>query len=599
MLTDVVGYSRMVEQDEVATLAELKALREAVIDPLLARYHGRLVKLMGDGAMVEFASVVEAVSCAVAIQQGVAAGQIDVEENRRIVLRIGINLGDVLVEGDDLLGDGVNVAARLEQIAAPGEILVSGTTHEHLKGKVNFALNPLGERTLKNISEPVRVFRVDSGGQPRPTRPPITPRPWWGAAAFGGLLALLLVPGAWWIWPDAKPVAAESIAVLPFTNMSGDPSQDHLGAGVAEEIITMLSAFPGLRVTSRMSSFAFDAPTKIQIIGQELGVRYVLEGSVRRSGDGIRVTAQLIDAASGDHVWASNFDRAGEDILAIQADVAEKIYASTAGLMGEVRNAESLHAWRKSAPDLEEYDYYLRGHQLFMTFTLENRARAAAIWEEGLSGYPDSAILRIKLAFYHWIRLAWGLSENPDAETELAWQLVTEAMAQQDKSRLEAWLGHWSMANLYPWHNGDFEAAAAEAEAAVALVPYDPISRGDLAYVLATGGRTDQAIAWALEAIERDPTGPYFYKSHLAWAYYLGGQYEQAAVTLAQLARPQLTLQAANYVRLDRIELARAAIADLLERQPDWSLRKEAAQPLRESLKKGYLDDLRTAGAPG
>ena len=387
-------------------------------------------------------------------------------------------------------------------------------------------------------------------------------------------------------------MAAESRAVLPFTNMSGDPSQDYLGAGVAEETIIMLSAFPGLRVTSRMSSFAFDAPTKIQIIGQELGVRYVLEGSVRRSGDGIRVTAQLIDAASSDHVWASNFDREGEDILAIQADVAEKIYAATAGLMGEVRNAESLHAWRKSAPDLEEYDCYLRGHQLFMTLTPENGARAVAIWQEGLSGYPDSTILRIKLAFYHWSRLAWGLSETPDAETELAWQLVTEVMAQQDKSRLEAWLGHWSMVNLYPWHNGDFEAA-------VALVPYNPISRGDLAYVLATGGRTDQAIVWALEAIERDPTGSYFYKSHLAWAYYPGGEYEQAAVTLAQLARPQLTLQAANYVRLDRIELARSAIADLLERESDWSLRKVAAQALRESLKQGYLGDLRMAGAPG
>ncbi len=210
MLTDVVGYSRMVERDEVATLAELKALREAVIDPLLARYHGRLVKLMGDGAMVEFASVVEAVSCAVAIQEGIADAQVDTADDRRIVLRIGINLGDVLVEGDDLLGDGVNVAARLEQSAAPGEILVSGTAHEHLKGKVNFALNPLGERTLKNISEPVRVFRVDSGGQPTPTRPQSARRPGWVAAAFGSLLALLLVPGAWWLWPARRSQTCSS-----------------------------------------------------------------------------------------------------------------------------------------------------------------------------------------------------------------------------------------------------------------------------------------------------------------------------------------------------------------------------------------------------
>jgi class 3 adenylate cyclase len=256
MAADIVGYSRLIEQDEAGTLAAIRDLRREVIDPLLAEHHGRIVKLMGDGAIAEFGSVVDAVACAAAMQRSVAERQAEVPPDRRIVFRIGINLGDVVVDGDDLLGDGVNVAARLEQLCEPGGVLVSGTAHDHLQGKLGLPLDDAGEQQLKNIARPVRIWRLRLDGvKPQRLRPPRRKLGSWMPAVAAALAALVLTGGAWWWFRPAEPaIGPPALAVLPFTNMSGDSTLDYLGAGVAEDIITVLSTFPTLGVVSRMSS---------------------------------------------------------------------------------------------------------------------------------------------------------------------------------------------------------------------------------------------------------------------------------------------------------------------------------------------------------
>jgi len=298
LAADVVGYSRLMEQDEEGTLAALKGRRREVLEPLAAHHQGRVFKVTGDGVLVEFASAVNAVQCAVDLQQAMAAANGDQPDDRHIVLRIGINLGDVMVEGSDLYGDGVNIAARLEAIAEPGGILVSGTAHEHIKNKIKVGFDDLGSQTLKNIAEPVRAYRVT--GTPAVT-----------VAA-------------------SKPATDKpSIAVLPFTNMSGDPDQQYFSDGITEDIITELSRFHGLFVIARNSSFQYrDKAVDVRLVARELGVQYLVEGSVRRMANRIRITAQLIDARTGSHMWSERFDCSISELFEVQDEVARTIVAT-------------------------------------------------------------------------------------------------------------------------------------------------------------------------------------------------------------------------------------------------------------------------------
>ena len=303
---DVAGYSRLMGEDEAGTLAALKRHRTAVVDPEIAAHNGRIVKLMGDGALVEFASVVDAVECAVAVQQGMAKRNAGVPEDKRIAFRIGINLGDIIVEGDDIYGDGVNVAARIQEIAAPGGVCISSKVQGEVTGKVEAAFKDAGEHELKNIAKPVRVYRWTEG-----TEAPVSE---------AAPLAL----------PD-KP----SIAVLPFTNMSGDPEQEYFSDGISEDIITELSRFRSLFVIARNSSFAYKGQSvNVGKIGQELGVAYVVEGSVRKAGNRVRITAQLVEAASGNHLWAERYDRDLDDIFAVQDEVTIAIVTAIEPTLG-------------------------------------------------------------------------------------------------------------------------------------------------------------------------------------------------------------------------------------------------------------------------
>jgi adenylate cyclase len=302
LAADVAGYSRLMGADEEGTLERLKALRRELLDPKIADHHGRIVKTTGDGLLVEFASVVDAVRCAVEMQHSMPEWNTSAAADNRIELRIGINLGDVIVEGDDLYGDGVNIAARIEALADPGGVFVSNTVHDHVRDRLPFVFEDLGEQQVKNIARPVRVYRVrDPGGA---TRSPAAP-------------ALPL--------PD-KP----SIAVLPFANLSGDPEQEYFADGMVEEILTPLSRIRWLFVIARDSSFTYKGQRiDVKQVGRELGVRYVLEGSVRKAGGRVRITAQLIDAATGTHLWADRFDGSLEDVFELQ----DKVASSVAGII--------------------------------------------------------------------------------------------------------------------------------------------------------------------------------------------------------------------------------------------------------------------------
>src|SRR5262245_32828175 len=330
LAVDVVGYSRLMEQDEASTLVRLKARRKEVLEPLIAKHQGRIFKLTGDGVLIEFGSAVNAVQCAVELQHNMAAANSDLSDDRHIVLRIGVNLGDVMVEGSDLYGDGVNVAARLEALAEPGSILVSGTAYDYVRNKVKVRFDDLGHQTLKNIVEPVRAYRAAD-------MPAVT------------------------ITLSKATTDKPSIAVLPFTNLSGDPDQQYFSDGSTEDIITELSRFRDLLVIARNSSFQYrDKAVDVRRVGRELGTRYVVEGSVRKLGNRVRTTAQLVDAVAGDHFWAERYDRDLEDIRAVQDEIVATIVAT---LVGRIIAVGAERARRKPPQVWAAYDYLLQGRE--------------------------------------------------------------------------------------------------------------------------------------------------------------------------------------------------------------------------------------------
>src|SRR5215469_4265555 len=359
LAADVVGYSRLMGADEEGTLERLKAHRRELIDPKIAEHHGRIVKTTGDGMLVEFGSVVDAVRCAVDVQTAMPERNTAVPPEQRITFRVGVNLGDIIIDGDDIYGDGVNIAARLQAIAEPGTVCISATGWEHAGGKVPFGADDLGEYQLKNIERPVRVFRIASGASATVTRKPLP-------------------------LPD-KP----SIAVLPFQNISGDPEQEYFADGMVEDIITALSRIGWLFVIARNSSFTYKGKTvDVKQVGRELGVRYVLEGSVRKGGSRVRITGQLIDATTGGHIWADHVDGALEDVF----DLQDRVTASVVGTIEpRLQRAEIERAGRKPTESLDAYDYFLRGMASFHLFTRDSLLEARGLYLRAIELDPNYA----------------------------------------------------------------------------------------------------------------------------------------------------------------------------------------------------------------
>jgi adenylate cyclase len=605
LVADVVGYSALMEQDETGTFARITARRKEIFEPEIARHQGRIFKLVGDGLLAEFSSAVQAVECAIALQASLAERNRSVPEGQAIVARIGINLGEVIIDGDDRLGDGVNIAARLEQLAEPGGICVSEKVAREVERKLAFGFESMGQKRVKNIAEPIHVYRVirDISKGPRQlsgAAKSIRQSVKWVA---GATAALALAAVSYLFWPvQASRSGPPVLAVLPFVNLSGDAAQDYLGPGVSEDILTMLSTSPAVRVLSKSSSFSVAANTEPRQVAQTLNADYILEGSLRRQGETYYVSAQLVDGNDGQNVWTSRMEQSGGDLVAMQEQIASKTCATLAGISGEVVSLEQDLSWSKSAPSLEEYDYHLRGVSEFLKWTAESKYNAQKIWSEGLEKFPDSALLRIELAALYNNRAADGPTADPWQDIQLAMKLLREAEAKPDRSRMEEWILHFIKASVIVSATGGFQASVLEAEAAHALVPYDPLSSASLALVMANAGRTETAVEWAEYAVANEAVVPDWYRDNLAWAYLMAGRPEDAARTYEGLDYYCVPCKASALVRVGRLDDAKAEIDRHLAQYPGWTINDVKLFPsgrhpfLVDYLMKPYLDDLREAG---
>jgi TolB-like protein len=538
LATDVAGYSRLMGADEDGTLARLKAHRRELIDPKIAEHRGRIVKTTGDGALLEFASTVDAVRCAIAIQHAMQTRNADIPTDERIEFRIGINVGDIIVDGEDIYGDGVNVAARLESIAEPGGICVSDVVHQQVNGRIEAAFADLGEQNLKNIARPVRVYRVV-------TAPAETPAP--------TLLAL----------PD-KP----SIAVLPFQNMSGDPEQDYFADGMVEDIITGLSRINWLFVIARNSSFVYKGKSPdIRQVGRELGVRYVLEGSVRKAGSRVRITGQLIEAETGAHLWADKFDGALEDVFDLQDRITETVVGV---IEPNVRRAEIERARRKPPDNLGAYDLYLRALPHFGSVMPEDAAAGMNLMEQVLRLDPHYATAHAYLSWGREIRFARAGQNPEDAAEGVRHAREALVYGNDDPTAL-------AVASLVLLHLGhDFAAASGAVERALSLNASCAAALYYGAHIHAFSGDPARAVAYAGRALRLSPFDPVSFEAHVAVGLVRlrEQRYEEgaAALTKAIHANPRFStlyaFQAAALALAGREEDAKSAARRLMELEP-------------------------------
>jgi TolB-like protein/class 3 adenylate cyclase/rhodanese-related sulfurtransferase/Flp pilus assembly protein TadD len=542
---DIVAYSRLIEADETGTLATIRALRSDLIDPLLAEHHGRIVKLMGDGAIVEFGSVVDAATFAIKLQKEIAVRQAQVAQHRRIVFRIGINLGDVVVEGDDLLGDGVNVAARLEQLCEPGGILVSGTAYDHLHGKLDLPVEFTGEQHFKNIFRPVRTYRVRLDGR--------RPRDWlrrrWPArssVAAAAALVLLTAAGVAW-WPPwagrVEPAAVEpaglslpskpSIAVLPFANLSADPDQTYFADGISEDLITDLSKLSGIFVIARNSSWAYKGKsTKVQSIAAELGVRYVLEGSVRRQGDQVRINAQLIDAIGGHHLWAERYDGALRDVFALQDNVISQIVAA---LAVKLTGDEQARVAQAETRDPRAYDAMLLGREHLRKGSEQDTRQAIELFEEAVKRDPTYSRAYAALAVAHW-QVAVRSWESANIGMQRAFDSMNASLAKAKEAPNAA---AFALSAEVLARQGRRGEALAEIKRALELGPNDPdnhISKAKILNGVGRAGEAEQAARWAMRL---NPQYPPDYLRVLTLSLFHQERYGEAIDRLQRLVSLQ------------------------------------------------------------
>ncbi|MCP4320013.1 MAG: hypothetical protein GY789_29545 [Hyphomicrobiales bacterium] len=525
---DMVGYSRLMEADEAGTLAALKLHRFEIVDPSIAEFSGRIVKTTGDGMLVEFASVVDAVSSAVAIQRAMVERNKGVPEARRIRFRIGINLGDIIIDGDDIYGDGVNIAARLEQLSEPGGVCVSGTAYEHLKANVDVGYADLGAQHVKNIEKPVRVYRVllEPNAAGNVVGPQMKARSWHRNAvvvSIGACLIVIAMTIGWLFWQSkSDPAVTEaetvplannsSIAVLPFQNMSDDTSQIYFADGIAEDIITDLSKISGVFIIARNTSFQYrDQAMDVAKVGRELGVRYVLEGSVRRAGNEVRINAQLIDTTTGGHVWADRYDGTLADVFSVQDQVASRIIDA---LKPQLSSSERQAVVRRDTDNPQAYDAYLRGLKLLSErrrINVDGNRAAQAAFEEAIRADPDYALAYAGLGWTKWLYVE---TINADERQQSrAFELARKSIELNDNALAHRVLAreHFSLMSYWVSTTKNMDLAVAELEAAARLQPNDPDVLADLSIALNFAGRPREAAELAQEAMKRNPHHPNWY----------------------------------------------------------------------------------------
>jgi TolB-like protein/class 3 adenylate cyclase/tetratricopeptide (TPR) repeat protein len=606
LAADLVGYSRLMGADEAGTHARLKARRKELIEPLVADYRGRVVKLTGDGVLVEFASAVDAVECAVAIQRGMAEREAGEPEPRRLRFRIGINLGDIILEEGDIYGDGVNVAARLEGLAEPGGICLAGSVYNQVKGKLDVAIVASGVHQVKNITEPVETFRVALDGvaavpvisRPGAARPRVTR---WLMPALGAALALVLLGGVWHLWPGAAPPEGRpGIAVLPFDNLGGDEATGRLADGITEDIITDLARFRDLDVIARNSTEIYKGkPVDIRQVGKDLNVGYVLEGSIQRQGGNIRVTGQLIDARTGAHVWSDRWDRPTADVFAVQTEVAEKVAAALGGdlTMGQITRAEIQRARRQLPSDLTAYDYFQLGKEV--------KSKVSKI-DLGIEYLTKAIALDPQLARAYSVR-AWlysfSIMFGADAATALK-QMIADAekAVQLDPEDCES-LGTLAYARLY-------QARWAEAEsqfrASIEMCP----ANSHVLILAASGfsylGKAEEGAGFADRALRLDPRMTPANLMGVKDAYFMARRYQDTIEVVNRMpedsrSRDSWVFLAASQSRLSRPQEADAARARLLQAFPDVSAERmlnEDYDFARKEDEDFFVDSFRVAALP-
>ncbi len=610
LCADVFGYSRLMGEDEEETLRTLSSHRK-LIDSLIEQHRGRFVNSAGDSVLAEFASVVNAVQCAVEIQSTLKAENSTLTPERRMEFRIGVNLGDVMVDGEQIYGDGVNVAARLESLADPGTICISGKVHDEIRSKLALGYEDLGDQTVKNIAEPVRVLRVMlEGGAATRTSAKATERSvrkHWRGGVFSlaglALIAVVIVfvqhlslrpptPTAS-IPSQQKPALPlpdiPSVAVLPFTNMSGDREQEYFSDGITDDLITALS-----RLTS---TFTYkDKAAKVQNIGRELGVAYVLEGSVRKEANQVRITAQLVDATTGDHLWAAHYDSPLRDIFSLQDEIVRRIVTT-------LKLRLSLEQWREAVgqhtDNLDAYDDYLRGWRYYWSFTEEGNVKATQMFEKAIQRDPTYADAYTDLGIAYWLGWINQWSEYDSTTLDRAIQLEQQAIALDDgNARAHAILGR-----LYVYKR-QFEKAVAEGERSIELAPNSAVNNWWLSAILNRSGKPAESISFAEKAARLDPRNRDFYGFDIGLAYLVMGRYEQAIPFFkTNLVHYPNNMSAhywlvIAYSELRRKNEARNEAAEVLRISPHFSVEvAKERSPLRDqTLVARFGDDMRKAG---
>ena len=570
---DVRGYSRLMGEDELGTIHTLNAYKE-IMRNLIQQHHGRVVDAPGDNLLAEFASVVDAVQCAVEIQKELKTRNADLPENRMMEFRIGVNLGDVVEDGEQILGDGVNIAARLESLSEAGGICISGTAYDQVENKLSLGYEYLGEQPVKNIVKPVRVYRVLVEPKAVARKP----------------LEVASIEKMAFPLPD-KP----SIAVLPFVNMSDDPKQEFFSDGMTEEIITALSKSPYLFVIARQSTFAYKGkPVKVKQVSEELGVRYVLEGSVRRSGEKVRITAQLIDAMTGYHLWAERYDRDLKEIFALQDEITMKILQSV-----RVKLTDGEQELRGKPPrNLEAYLKLLQAQEYNQRFNIEGNVIGKQLSEEAIALDPEFASAYHLLATAHMMDVWLGSSKSPEESLDKAVELTQKAISLDPKDPR-----HYGLIGYLYAMKRDYDKAIAEGEKAVALDPGGADAHAWLGQSLNFAGKPKEAIPLFEKAIRLNPFGPTWYFFDFGMSYQMMGQYQEAIAQFKKALRlapnnilAHLSLASA-YSLLGRDEEAHAEAEEVLRINPKFSLERFLKElPYNQSRKDRVADALRKAG---
>ncbi|WP_081159371.1 adenylate/guanylate cyclase domain-containing protein [Ensifer aridi] len=598
LAADVVGYSALMERDEAGTFERLRAGRKELFEPEIARHHGHIFKLMGDGMLAEFGSVVDAVECAVALQRGLVERNGAVPEDQRIQVRIGINLGEVIVEGEDRYGEGVNVAARLQQLADPGGVCVSGKVAKEVEKKLAFGLEPMGEQKVKNIAEPVQAFRVLLEGQAR-RRPARSSFPRWGwAAVVVSILVPVLVGLVWQFWPTAAVVGKPSVAVLPFDNYDGDEATGRLADGLTEDVITDLARFPEFQVIARNSTETYKGKSvDVREVGKALDVGFVVEGSIAREADRVRITAQLIDTKTARHLWSQRWDRPDNEVFAIQTEIAEQIANRLGGGAGLIQETGRMAAHRKAPSNLNAYELYLLGTERLEQVDRVNLEAALGLLTRAVKSDPGLARGWIELFHTHSLLASFGV--EPERNRNLAQAAAERALA-LDPSDPEAHAVYGSSLGM----RGDFARAEAEYETALRLAPN--AAEILIFYIGWTPsfGKPERGAELVERAIRLDPNYPAWANRPFALAYFMAGRYAEAVAMFERLGTARHNLwswsaHAGALAAAGRREEAAALVARARATHPTLTIESIANEAFwNDAERQRFIDTMRLAGFP-